>query len=77
LPFTAESFDHVFVCFVLEHLARPDDALGKLSRLLAPGGTITVIEGDHGSAYFHPDSQLARAAIRCLVALQGRPTATR
>src|SRR5207302_9761431 len=25
LPFAAESFDHVFVCFVLEHLARPLD----------------------------------------------------
>jgi hypothetical protein len=29
-----------------------------------------VIEGDHGSAYFHPDSELARAAIECQVALQ-------
>src|SRR4030081_1836464 len=23
LPYTAASFDHVFVCFVLEHLSRP------------------------------------------------------
>src|SRR5208337_4325256 len=34
------------------------------------GGTITVIEGDHGSAYFHPDSVYARDAISCLVTLQ-------
>ena len=27
LPFAAESFDHVFVCFVLEHLSNPGDAL--------------------------------------------------
>src|SRR5437588_2275072 len=26
LPFEAESFDHVFVCFVLEHLPRPVEA---------------------------------------------------
>ena len=52
----AESFDHVFVCFLLEHLSRPVEALGDLKTLLKPGGTITVIEGDHGSAYFHPDS---------------------
>jgi SAM-dependent methyltransferase len=70
LPFAPESFDHVFVCFVLEHLARPVDALTVLHGLLAPGGTITVIEGDHGSAYFHPDSPEARAAIQCQVDLQ-------
>ena len=72
LPFEAESFDHVFVCFVLEHLARPVAALQTLGKLLRPGGTITVIEGDHGSAYFHPDSAAARAAIECQVELQRR-----
>ena len=72
LPFTAGSFDHVFVCFVLEHLSRPVEALRVLGGLLAPGGTITVIEGDHGSAYFHPDSAAAHAAIRCQVELQAR-----
>src|SRR5919199_1695963 len=43
LPFNAESFDHVFVCFVLEHLPRPVEALAILMSLLRPGGTITVI----------------------------------
>ncbi len=70
LPFEPASFDHVFVCFVLEHLARPIEALALLRELLKPGGTITIIEGDHGSAYFHPDSNLAQAAIRCQVELQ-------
>jgi SAM-dependent methyltransferase len=70
LPFAAESFDHVFVCFVLEHLARPVEAVSILKGLLRPGGTMTVIEGDHGSAYFHPDSRPARRAIECLVELQ-------
>jgi SAM-dependent methyltransferase len=70
LPFDAESFDHVFVCFVLEHLSRPVDALTILRSLLRPGGTITVIEGDHGSAYFHPDSSAARAAIDCQITMQ-------
>jgi SAM-dependent methyltransferase len=71
-PFAPRSFDHVFVCFVLEHLARPVQALEVLASVLRPGGTITVIEGDHGSAYFHPDSEDARAAIDCLVTLQRR-----
>lgn len=72
LPFAAGSFDHVFVCFVLEHLADPRGALDRLRGVLKPGGTITVIEGDHGSAYFHPDSAAARRAIGCLVELQRR-----
>ena len=70
LPFAPETFDHVFVCFVLEHLSRPVEALAMLRGVLRPGGSITVIEGDHGSAYFHPDSPAAHAAIRCLVELQ-------
>lgn len=70
LRFDPGSFDHVFVCFVLEHLAQPVEALIALKGLLGPGGTITVIEGDHGSAYFHPDSPEAREAILCQVALQ-------
>ena len=60
----------MFVCFVLEHLSQPADGLDVLRRLLRPGGTITVIEGDHGSAYFHPASPDADAAIAALVRLQ-------
>jgi SAM-dependent methyltransferase len=70
LPFPPAHFDHVFVCFVLEHLRDPAGALQALQRVLKPGGSITVIEGDHGSAYFHPDSDLARRAVKCLVDLQ-------
>ena len=70
LGFQAEPFDHVFVCFVLEHLRDPYAALRRLRSFLRPGGTMTVIEGDHGSAYFHPESEAADDAIECLVKLQ-------
>lgn len=70
LHFEAESFDHIFVCFVLEHLSNPVQALLNLKKVLRKGGTITVIEGDHGSAYFYPRSDAAQKAINCQVQLQ-------
>lgn len=72
LPFRKESFDHIFICFVLEHLPEPVSALKILKEFLKPGGTITVIEGDHGSTYFYPDSEYALKAINCQVELQRR-----
>jgi SAM-dependent methyltransferase len=70
LPFAPESFDHVFLCFVLEHLADPGRALLKLCEVLRPGGTLTVIEGDHGSTFYHPQSAAAWRTIECLIELQ-------
>ena len=70
LAFGDETFDHIFVCFVLEHLLRPVDALINLKRVLKTGGTITVIEGDHGSTYFCPESTAAHKTIQCLIDIQ-------
>lgn len=72
LPFRKGYFDHLFVCFVLEHLPHPVEALRILKEFIKPAGSITVIEDDHGSAYFHPDSAAARRAIACQVELQKR-----
>lgn len=72
LPFERASFDHAFLCFVLEHLDRPVEALQSVMRVVKPGGTITVIEGDHGSTFFSPESEFANDAIACLVELQRR-----
>ena len=70
LPFRQGMFDHVFVCFTLEHIPDPLHALCKLKNVLRPGGTITVIEGDHGSALFYPETSAAHHVIDCLVSLQ-------
>jgi len=70
LPFAPGIFDHVFVSYVLEHLPDPAGALRALRAVLRPGGSVTVIEGDHGSACFHPDRAAARRAIQCLIDLQ-------
>jgi len=39
LPFADASFDGVLCSQVLEHLDRPEDAIGELQRVLKPGGT--------------------------------------
>jgi SAM-dependent methyltransferase len=70
LPYAEASFDHVFVCYLLEHLADPEGALAALGRVLKPGGSMTVIEGDHGSAYFHPETKEAVRAWNCLIEVQ-------
>ena len=72
LPYSAETFDHIFVCFFLEHLQDPSAALTSLRGVLKEGGSITVIEGDHGSYYCHPKSRAADLAVQCLVDIQAR-----
>ncbi len=70
MPFAAESFDHIILCFVLEHLPKPLDALRNLIHVLKPGGTLTAIEGDHGSFYCHPESRDALQTVECLIRVQ-------
>ncbi len=72
LPFCDNYFDHIFICFVLEHLPDPMKALSHLKAKLKKGGTITVIEGDHGSAYYYPESEDAQKTIQCLIDMQAK-----
>ena len=69
-PFKPESFDVLFVSYLLEHLPDPLAALISLKTLLRPGGTLLVVEGDHGSCYFHPDTPEAIRAWKCLIEVQ-------
>lgn len=70
--FPPGSFDHAFVCFLLEHLRQPEEALAALRRMVRPGGTVVVVEGDHGSCRFHPETPAALAVWEALVAGQRR-----
>jgi SAM-dependent methyltransferase len=69
-PFAPETFDCLFVSYVLEHLSDPRDALAHLATLLRPGGRVLVVEGDHGSCYFHPSTPESVRAWRCLIEVQ-------
>ncbi len=67
LPYA--EFDHLFVCFVLEHLPDPVEALRTLQPSSARAARSRSIEGDHGSAFYHPRSD-AQHVIECLIDLQ-------
>ena len=70
LPFEENSFDHLFLCFVLEHLKDPIMALEQLKRVIKPGGSITLIEGDHGSFYCFPETKYSIKVVNCLIDIQ-------
>ena len=70
LPFPESSFDHVFLCYVLEHLPDPAAALAALRATLRDGGSMTSVEGDHGSCHFHPETTAAMHVWRCLIRVQ-------
>jgi len=42
LPFRSESFDHVTMLAVLEHLPTPEGTLAESWRILAPGGSLIL-----------------------------------
>ncbi len=54
LAFPDATFDSVYMHQVLQHLARPADALRQASRVLRQGGLIAVREVDWGSTVIWP-----------------------
>jgi ubiquinone/menaquinone biosynthesis C-methylase UbiE len=62
--FAPESFDAIFAHQVLQHLARPVDALAQMRNLLKPGGAVGVREVDWGSATFYPENDGMRRFLR-------------
>lgn len=70
MSFSDDTFDHIFICFVLEHLELPLVALKELKRVLKPNGSITVIEGDHGSCFWSPETRESKNIWSSLVKAQ-------
>jgi dolichol-phosphate mannosyltransferase len=50
LPFVGASFDAVYCCEVIEHVAEADTVLLEIARVLRPGGRALVSTPDYGSA---------------------------
>src|SRR5881398_1940571 len=60
LPFPSSSFDAVFTCAVLEHLADPVQALREIGRVLKPGGTVGVSYSDWREPLISPPDAALR-----------------
>jgi ubiquinone/menaquinone biosynthesis C-methylase UbiE len=72
MNFEAESFDHIFICFVLEHLSNPLLALSLLKKILKKGGSITIIEGDHDSCIWNPYTEKSKNVWQAMIKAQQR-----
>jgi len=63
MPFSADSFDAVFVHAVLQHVPDATRTLRHLRRALVPGGVIGIADADYDGSIIAPRSPALRKAI--------------
>ena len=67
LPFEDESFDHVWMMWLLEHISDAVGALREARRVLVPSGRITAVEVDYGTARAEPSTPALEALFRTMI----------
>jgi ubiquinone/menaquinone biosynthesis C-methylase UbiE len=70
LPYSDGEFDIVTLHTLISHVDDPPQVLREARRLVRPGGTIAIFDGDYASLTFaHPDHALARTVEEKLIQL--------
>ncbi len=67
LPFGDESFDQIWMMWLLEHIADPPAVLREARRVLVSGGVITAIEVDYSTCHAEPSTPAMEALFRAMV----------
>jgi SAM-dependent methyltransferase len=67
LPFRDESFDYVWMMWLLEHIADPPAVLREARRVLVSGGGITAIEVDYSTCRAESSTPAIEALFRAMV----------
>jgi SAM-dependent methyltransferase len=69
LDYPDGSFDVVFAHTLISHVTDPAAVLREMVRVLRPGGTLAIFDGDYASmTYGHPDHELGHRMDAALVA---------
>ena len=78
LDFAAASFDAVVAHTLLSHVRDPAAVLAEAARVVRPGGTVAVFDGDYASLAFGcADARLGRAVEAALQSLIAGPRVMR
>ncbi len=72
MPLATDSADFGYARFVLQHVRRPVDVLREMSRVVAPGGTVMIVDTDDGGILVHPAPLGLDALLRASQAGQAR-----
>ena len=68
LDFSPATFDAVFAHTLISHVTEPATVLREMSRVVRPGGTVAVFDGDYASlTYAFPDHDFGRRMDVALV----------